>query len=196
MLPAQPRAGSIEIGGGLGRLYGGSFAHGNNDFFDRRVAVDDDQLQGFRVGAQLTRDWGLEVDVRRTATHLIESGGGVFPTNPTLGRSRFRHHRARRDSLLPARHFAPYLAFGAGVANMDINVPDRAGRDINRATLSAAGGARYYAARWAGVRIDVRGRATYLGTRERQEDRGAFDSGRWLTGVEIAGGIFVAFGGK
>jgi hypothetical protein len=38
--------------------------------------------------------------------------------------------------------------------------------------------ARFFATRWIGARIDLRGRATYLGARSLGEDRGMFDRGR------------------
>ncbi|MEO8430815.1 MAG: outer membrane beta-barrel protein [Acidobacteriota bacterium] len=195
-LRAQARPGSIEIGGGIGRLHGGELARGSNVYFDQRVAVDDENLHGFWVGAQITREWGIEVEVRRTPTVLIEPQDGVFPTEATVAGLDLATIELVGHRSFQLGAFSPYLAFGAGVANLDINVPDRSVRDSNRLTLCAAIGGRYYAARWVGVRIDVRGRGTYLGARRLQEDRGTFDSGRWLGGAELAAGIFVDFGGQ
>jgi hypothetical protein len=193
---AQPRPGSVEIGGGGGRLYGGALARGSNAFFDQKVDVDDDIEKGFWVGTQLSRSWGIEVAVRRTSTHLIQPAGGVFPDEPTLATLDFATVDLAGIRSFVLGNFSPYLAFGAGVANLDINVPDRAIRDSNRVTLTGGAGGRFYFARWCGARVDMRARATYLGKRRLGEDRGAFDSGRWLTTAELLGGLFLTFGGK
>ena len=44
---AQPVPGSIELGAGAGRFFGGSFEKGSNNLFDHRVEADDDILNGF-----------------------------------------------------------------------------------------------------------------------------------------------------
>ena len=79
--------------------------------------------------------------------------------------------------------------------NVEADTEDPAVRDVNRLTLSMCLGARFYAARWIGARIDLRGRATYLGARGLGEDRGAFDRGRWFPNAELLGGVFLSFGG-
>lgn len=194
---AQPLPGSIEIGGGGGRLFGGTLARGSTVFFDEKVGVDDDIERGFWAAAQLDRAWGVEVDVRRTSTDLIRPAGGVFPTEPTLGTLDFATvELSGVRSFALGGSFSPYLDFGAGVANLDINVPDKAVRDTNRLTLSAGAGGRFYIARWCGVRVDVRARATYLGKRRLGEDGGWTDRGRWLTTADLMGGVFLSFGGR
>ena len=67
--------------------------------------------------------------------------------------------------------------------------------------MTAAGscrpaGACFYLARWRGIRIDVRERATYLGARSQGQDHGWLDTGRWFFGTELTGGEFASFGGK
>ena len=193
---AQPRPGSIEIGGGGGRLFGGTFARGSNEFFDQRVGVDDDIEKGLWVGAQLTRAWGIEVDVRRTSTRLIQPAGGVFPNEPTLATLDLATVDLAGVRSFVLGNFSPYLAFGLGVANLDINVPDTAIRDSNRVTVTGGVGSRFYFAGWGGVRVDVRARATYLGKRRLGEDGGLTDRGRWLTTADLLGGVFLTFGGK
>src|SRR5438874_9006067 len=81
---AQAAPGSVEIGGGGGRFYGGSFAKGSNREFAHRVEVDDDIAAGFWVGAQLSPKWSLEVAVRRTSADIIVPQSGVFPTEPAV----------------------------------------------------------------------------------------------------------------
>lgn len=192
---AQMEPGSIEVGVGAGRFFGGAFARGSTDLFDHRVGADDDILKGLWVAAQLSRDWGLEFAVRRTETHLVEPQTGVAPYEPTaavfipatvelLGVRSFRYG-----------NFVPYLGAGIGFMNVEIDTEDPAVRDVNRICLSLAAGARFYAVRWLGFRVDLRGRATYLGTRGLGEDTGWTDSGRWLRNGELLGGVFVSFGG-
>ena len=48
---AQALPGSIEIGGGGGRFYGGSFAKGTTRAFSGKVEVDDDVERGLWLGA-------------------------------------------------------------------------------------------------------------------------------------------------
>jgi hypothetical protein len=193
---AQPVPGSIEVGVGEGRFFGGSFQRGSNDLFDHRVEADDDILRGLWLGAQLSRRWSLEVAVRRTETHLVEPASGVFPRKPTL--ATFIPTTVDLSGLWSFSHgnFAPYIGFGAGFMNVEADTEDAALRDVNRFSLSMALGARFYAARWIGARIDVRGRATYLGARSLGEDRGAFDRGRWFHSADLLGGAFLSFGGK
>ncbi len=196
VLAAQPFPGSIEIGGGAGRFFGGSFARGSNDLFDHKVVADDDVLKGFWLAAQLSHEWGLEIAVRRTETHLVEPEGGVFPNRPAVA-----VFIPATVELLGVRsfvlgNFVPYAGFGIGFMNVEADTADPAVRDVNRLCFSLAGGARFYATRWIGVRIDVRGRATYLGVRSLGENRGFWDTGRWFLNAELLGGVFLSFGGK
>ena len=192
---AQGAPGSVEIGGGAGRFYGGSFARGSTRLTNQKADADDDILRGFWLAAQIWRDWGVEIAVRRTATNLLQSGGGVFPTKPVLAGLDVASIEILGVRTWRRGSFAPYVGFGLGVTNLDPNLDDPAVRDTNRAALSLAAGARFYAVRWAGFRIDLRARATYLGKRE-DGDRGWSDSGRWFLNQEILGGIFFAFGGR
>src|SRR6185295_14232205 len=60
---AQGLPGSIEVGGGAGRFFGGAFAAGSTRLTDKKADADDDILRGFWLAAQLTRAWGVEVAV-------------------------------------------------------------------------------------------------------------------------------------
>jgi opacity protein-like surface antigen len=192
---AQGAPGSIEIGGGAGRFYGGSVARGSTNITNQKADVDDDILRGFWLAAQISPEWGVEIAARRTTTDLIQSGGGVFPTKPVLAGLVVASIELLGVRTWRRGNFAPYVGFGFGVTNLNPEADDPAVRDTNRAALSLAAGARFYAVRWAGFRIDLRARATYLGKRE-NGDRGWNDSGRWFVNEEILGGIFFAFGGR
>lgn len=193
---AQALVGSIEIGGGAGRFYGGSFSRGSNRYFDHKVEVDDDILKGIWVGAQLSKNWGVEIAVRRTSTEIVAPQSGVFPAEPEVATIDFASVEAMGLRSIPLGNFSPYVGFGMGINNLDINVPDRSVRDVNRFGVSIAAGAKFYAARWIGARIDVRGRATYLGKRGLGEDQGWTDTHRWFRNGEFSAGVFFAFGGK
>jgi hypothetical protein len=192
---AQALPGSIEIGGGGGRFYGGSFAKGTTRAFSQKVEIDDDILKGLWLGAQLTQKWGIEVAVRRSTEDLVIPQSGVFPDEPTAGTIDIATIELLVLRSFPYGRFVPYVALGGGITNLDINVPDRNVRDVNRFGVAAAVGAKFYATRWLGFRIDARGRATYLGTR-RVEDGGWTDTNRWMRNTEILGGAFLAFGTK
>jgi hypothetical protein len=194
-LLAQGAPGSIEIGGGAGRFYGGSFARGSTNITDQKADADDDILRGFWLAAQISPEWGVEIAVRRTATNLVQPVGGVFPTKPVLAGLDVASIELLGVRTWRRGSFVPYVGFGFGVTNLDPDVADPSVRDTNRAALSLAGGARFYAVRWAGFRFDLRARATYLGKRE-SGDRGWNDSGRWFVNEEIVGGIFFSFGGR
>lgn len=192
---AQALPGSIEIGGGGGRFYGGSFAKGTTRAFSQKVEVDDDIVKGFWLGAQWNRRWGLEVAVRRSSEDLVIPQSGVFPNEPTAGTIDIATIELLAVRSFPHGNFAPYVALGGGVTNLDINVPDRNVRDVNRFGAAVAAGAKFHATRWLGFRIDARFRATYLGRRS-VEDGGWTDTNRWFRNSEVMGGVFLAFGNK
>lgn len=192
---AQALPGSIEIGGGGGRFYGGSFARGTTRAFTRKVEVDDDVAAGFWLGARWTRHWGLEVAVRRSTEDLVIPQSGVFPNEPGAGTIDIATIDALAMLSFPHGNFVPYVGLGGGITNLDINVADRNVRDVNRFGASAALGAKFYAVRWVGFRIDARFRATYLGKRS-VEDGGWSDTNRWFRNSEVFGGVFFTFGGK
>jgi hypothetical protein len=189
---AQALPGSIEIGGGGGRFYGGSFAKGTTRAFSQKIEVDDDIAAGFWLGAQWTKRWGLEVAVRRSSADLVIPQSGVFPNEPRAGTIDIATIEALAVLSFPHGNFVPYVAFGGGITNLDINVPDRNVRDVNRFGASAALGAKFYAFKWLGFRVDARFRATYLGTRS-VEDGGWTDTNRWFRNSEVLGGVFFTF---
>jgi hypothetical protein len=194
-LPPSPAAvGSIEIGFGFGRFWGGSFGAGSTAYFDQKVRADDDVLKGVWVGAQLSRDWGVEIAVRRTATHFLQPAGGVFPTQPILGAFDFATIEAAGLRTFRLGNFLPYAGIAAGVANLDPDTGDPAVHDSTRFCLAAVAGARFHVVTWAGLRVDARARATYLG-KPRSGSDAFFGSGRWFTNVDFLAGAFFSFGG-
>lgn len=193
-IPQTPGApGSIEIGGGFGRFWGGNLAAGSTAAFDQTVKVDDDVLKGVWAGTQISRAWAVEVAVRRTTTHLLQPAGGVFPTEQILGGLDFATIEAAGLYTWHLGNFVPYAGLAMGIANLDPDLPDPAVHDSTRFCLSGVAGGKFYVTPWIGLRADVRARATYLGT-PRSGDTGFFAAGRWFTNTDFLVGAFVSFG--
>ncbi len=187
---AQAAPGSVEIGAAAGRFYGGQLGDAETAPFGQKVRADDDILESVWLGAQLSRDWGLELSVRRTSTHLVAAGEGLFPNEPALAGLDFATIELAGLRSFRLGNLLPYVGGGIGVANVDPNTPNPAVRDANRFCASAAAGGRFYAARWIGFRADIRGRFTYLGSHRPGQ------GGGWLVSPEILAGAFFSFGGK
>lgn len=191
---AQGLPGSVEVGVATGRLYGGNLAAGATRAFDEKTSVDDEILKGAWLGTQLTPDWGLELAVRRASTTLTATAPGVFSSRPALAGLDIATVEVMALRVFRLGSFHPYVGAGLGVANLDIDVPDESLRDNDRICMALAGGARFYFARWVGLRFDVRGRGVYLGARW-EGDEGWNDHGRWLVNAETQLGVFFSFGG-
>ena len=192
----QTSSETFSVGVGFGRFYGGNFAGGATHLSEQKLGADDDILKGLWIGVPISRRWDLEFAVRRTRTHVVERQGGIAPTQPavaefipaTIEISALRAWRSGR--------VVPYVGFGAGMMNVELDTPNPAVRDVNRVCLSISGGTRLFMTRWAGLRLDLRGRATYLGKRQFGKDGGWTDRGRWFANAELLGGFFLAFGGR
>lgn len=192
---AQAAPGSIEVGVGAGRFVGGNLAKGSNELFDATVGVDQNPIGGFWLAGQISREWGVEFAYRRTPTEIIEKSSGLFGHQGALAGLDVVSIEALAVRSFRYGSFIPYLGAGVGLTNLDPDTHDPSQRDSNHGCLSLTGGARFYVARWVGIRIDVRERATYLGVRGQGEDRGMFDTGRWFLDSEFLGGVFFSFGG-
>ena len=195
LLFAQAPPGSVEVGVGAGRFIGGTLARGSNEVFDRKVDVDQDPIGGFWLSAQLTPAWGVELAYRRTPTQVLEYHGGVFGHEPRLAGLDVASLEVLAVRSFRRGNFLPYVGAGVGVTNLDIDTPDPGFRDTNRAAVAVTGGARFFFTPHLGIRIDLRGRSTYLGRRRFGEDHGWTDTGRWFADTEVTGGVFLSVGG-
>jgi hypothetical protein len=193
---AQAQSGSVEFGAGFGRFLGGSFAAGSTNAFDQRVVASDASLGGVWAGAQLTRDWGAEIAIRRTTTNPLQPAGGASLKRTTVAGLIFATIEGSALRSYQFNNFLPYVGVGAGLANLNPELPNPAVHDSNRFCVSAMAGARYYFARWVGIRVEVRARATYLGKGRFGADKGFFDGARWFTNTDLLGGAFLSFGGS
>lgn len=180
---ASAQVGSVEVGAGEGRLFSGTMASGSNNFYSDAVKVDDAVMKGFWLTARVTRNYELEIAVRRTPTHLTTAHGGVFPANPPLAGIDVASVEALVIRSGRIGRFAPYAGVGAGLTNLDIDADTDAIQDSNRPAISATAGARFYLLPHLGLRFDVRERATRL------------SGGHVLRTPEILLGGFLTFGG-
>jgi hypothetical protein len=193
---AQAQTGSVELGAGFGRFVGGSFAAGSTDAFDQKLVAAHASLSGVWAGSQLTRDWGAEIAIRRTTTNLLQPAGGASVKQTPVAGFIFATIETSAIRSFRLGNCLPYVGLGAGLANLNPEVPDPAVHDSNRFCVSTMAGARYYFARWVGVRVEFRGRATYLGKGRFGTDKGFVDGARWFTNADVLGGAFLSFGGN
>lgn len=142
-LLAQATPGSVEVGYGVGRFIGGTLAKGSNEAFDYKVDVDNDPTGGFWLAAQLTPEWGVELEYRRTTTHVIGYKGGVFASQQELAGLAVASFEALAVRSFRSGSFIPYVGAGVGLVNLDIDMPDRSYRDSNRGALALTAGARF-----------------------------------------------------
>jgi hypothetical protein len=127
-------------------------------------------------------------------TRFVETADGLFASRPQVGALQMRFIEVGPRWSLALGRFVPFVGVGAGLAVLDPDIPDRADvRDGNRLALHLVAGVRAYFIPHVGLRVDVRPRFVYLGTRGLGEDTGTFDGGRWLRQIDGDMGLFVAF---
>jgi hypothetical protein len=177
---AQAPPGSVQAGLELGSQFGGAFASGSDALFTRTVRMKNCTLKGFWFGTQLTAEWGLEVATRRSSTRFLLPDPSTL--TPLQQGAWFEYAVMELAAVRTYRfgRLQPYWLVGAGVANLNLNVTDKAYRDTNRASLGGGAGIRFWLADWAALRLDLRAHAAYLQVRQDGQDHGALDPGRWL----------------
>ena len=163
---------------------------GSNELFKDSVRMQDCTIRGFWFGTQLSPSWGLELSTRRSSTHFLLPDLGSLPP---LQQGAWMEYAAME--LITVRSFQfgqlqPYCLVGMGMANLNINVTDKAYRDTNRTSLVGGFGARYWLAGWFALRFDLRAHAAYL--QERAQDPGNLDPGRWLRTQDLMFGVQVS----
>ena len=196
---AQVRQGTVEISPFAGYLFGGEFSRGSNDLFDFRVEADDDVTYGIRLGFNLTDNFEMEFQASRTESAFVSDDDVLFGGNGNsfgdltidyfLGYATFNFGHGRA---------VPYFTIGAGVANLDPDVPGTSAQSDTRFTGSLGAGVKVFVNPHFGFRFDGRGYATSLG--DNNNDFGCDDeffddcnNNDWLTNGEISGGLIFAF---
>lgn len=196
---AQVREGTVEISPFAGYLFGGEFSRGSTDVFDFRVEADDDVTYGIRLGFNLTDNFEMEFQASRTESAFVSDddvlfGGdgdsfGDLTIDYFLGYATFNFGHGRA---------VPYFTIGAGVANLDPDVPGTSAQSDTRFTGSLGAGVKVFVNPHFGFRFDGRGYATSLGDNNNNFgcDDEFFDdcnNNDWLTNGEISGGLIFAF---
>ena len=196
---AQVRQGTVEISPFAGYLFGGEFSRGSNDLFDFRVEADDDVTYGIRLGFNLTDNFEMEFQASRTESAFVSDDDVLFGGNGNsfgdltidyfLGYATFNFGHGRA---------VPYFTIGAGVANLDPDVPGTSAQSDTRFTGSLGAGVKVFVNPHFGFRFDGRGYATSLGDNNNNFgcDDEFFDdcnNNDWLTNGEISGGLIFAF---
>jgi len=186
---AQAPPGSAQVGVELGRQFGGSFAAGTNELFTSAVRMENAPLKGFWFGTQFTPAWGLEVSTRRSSTRFILPAPATLTS---MQQGAWFEYAVMELAAVRTWRFGsihPYAFLGAGLANLNINVTDKAYRDTNRTSLGLGLGTRWWLTDRFAFRLDARAHAAYLQERQGGLDQGALDRGRWLRTEEIMAGL-------
>lgn len=178
----QQTKGRLEIGVLWGRHFGGTLPAGSNQYFAESVESDTEISQGVRLGYALSDRLFIEVAAERVDTRLVESSGGVFASRPQLGTLQLRFVEAGARWAFLTGRFVPFVGAGAGVAVLDLDVPDRPDvRDSNRIAFHIDAGFKAYLLPWLGLRVDARPRFVYL------------QGGHWFNHVDGDAGLFFTF---
>jgi len=190
---AQAPPGSVQAGLEAGRQFGGTFAAGSDELFAGPVRMRNCTLKGFWFGTQLTPEWGLEVATRRSSTRFLLPDPSAL--TPLQASAWFEYAVMELAAVRTFRfgRLQPYGVAGAGLANLNINVTDKAYRDTNRASLGLGAGLRYWLGDRFALRLDLRAHAAYLQVRQEGQDRGALDQGRWLRTEDAMVGLQISY---
>ena len=196
---AQVRQGTVEISPFAGYLFGGEFSRGSNDLFDFRVEADDDVTYGIRLGFNLTDNFEMEFQASRTESAFVSDDDVLFGGNGnSFGDLTIDYFLGYATFNFGHGHAVPYFTIGAGVANLDPDVPGTSAQSDTRFTGSLGAGVKVFVNPHFGFRFDGRGYATSLG--DNNNDFGCDDeffddcnNNDWLTNGEISGGLIFAF---
>jgi len=192
----QIREGTMEIEPFAGYLWGGTFAHGTTALFTSSVDVADHVTYGGRIGFNATQVFQVEFQYSRTdTTFTTPNGGGIFGPGPAkLGNLAIDYFLAYTTFNFGHWRFVPYITVGAGVANMNPEVPNVPSSSSTRFTASFGGGMKYFVTPHFGMRFDGRLYDTSLGDSNHSScDHWGCTNSHWLTNGEATGGIVVAF---
>lgn len=194
---AQLRAGTVELNGFAGYLFGGHFgdAPGTDLYpYGYRLEIADDLNYGGRVGYNFNSVFELEFEYARTDTNLKLD---PFHENvPTVAFADFSIQYFMGYMTFNFGHGrgVPYFTIGGGVADFN---PSFAGISANSKTYGTAaigGGYKYFFNPHFGVRLDGRLYSTAVGDRTFYCGYGYYCTDtNWVTNFVGNGGIIIAF---
>ena len=198
---AQVREGTVEISPFAGYLFGGEFARGTTSLFDTRVDVDDEATYGLRFGYNITDTFELEAQWSHTGTEFVTDDDELFGDDgEDLGELDIDYFLGYLTFNFGRGRAVPYVTLGAGVANLDPDIPFANTESDTRFTGSLGVGVKVFVNPHFGFRFDGRGYATSLGDRDRDDDFFCdddffddCDDREWLTNGEVSFGLLVAF---
>ena len=191
---AQVREGTVEISPFAGYLFGGEFSRGSNDLFDFRVEADDDVTYGIRLGFNLTDNFEMEFQASRTESAFVYDDDVLFGGNGnSFGDLTIDYFLGYATFNFGHGHAVPYFTIGAGVANLDPDVPGTSAQSDTRFTGSLGAGVKVFVNPHFGFRFDGRGYATSLGDNNNNFGCDDCNNNDWLTNGEISGGLIFAF---
>ncbi|MCM3876054.1 MAG: outer membrane beta-barrel protein [Thermoanaerobaculia bacterium] len=211
---AQDRAGTWEISPFAGAFLGGRL-YGNDvpraagapgpglgvSARDTFLDEDDDLAYGARLGYNVTRHFGLEVDWTSSRTDLrlpysVAVVGGGFVSNPKVGRLRQNIYEVNALFNFGRRRAIGYVGIGGGAAVERME----SAASISRFTANLSIGGKFFFVPRVGLRIDARYRAINL-TDDRDGSSSCDHNGfrdcderrNWSYNGEVTGGLVFAF---
>lgn len=201
---AQVRKGAFEISPFAGYIFGGDYLENDGPDFGRDVEADDAASYGLRLGYNVTRHFGLELQVSRTDSELLRDesddrfGEGF---GDSLGDLTLDYGLASFVWHIGSGRVAPYLTLGGGVTKIEAEAGNGSGdvEDEFRLTGSIGLGAKAYITKAIGLRFEGRGYGTSLprdgvvGSCNPSFDSCSDTSRDWLINGEVSGGLVLAF---
>jgi len=195
---AQYRAGTVEIEGFGGYLFGGGLGHfhdftDDNCCHDTRLTVDNDAYYGGRVGYNFSQFWEVETEFAQSKTHLeIEDHHHDFP-DVRVGDLRFDYFMAYMTlNFGRMSRFVPYFTLGSGAADLHQHIPGVIDDSNVRYTFGVGGGLKIFVSPHFAFRFDTRSYSTHLSDQDICGPNFCSNN-TWVTNVVANGGFIVAF---
>ena len=145
----------------VGYRYGGTIFADQSRLFKQNVDVESAVNFGANFAIPITDGWKVELLVDRQNTHFTNGAGGLFAPSDRLGGFDITYFQG--GVVIPfavSRSATPYVAVGAGVANLDPRVSGAS--SDTRFAANAAIGVKVPINRNMGIRLEERGYFTSL----------------------------------
>ena len=195
---AQLRAGTVEINGFAGYLFGGGLGHGPADAnfnYPYHVDIGDDLNYGGRIGYNFNSVFETEFEYARTETNFVANPDHSNLPNVDFGNLTLQYFMGYLTFNFGHGRLVPYFTIGGGVADFDTTVPGFLGsRSKSRGTAAIGGGVKYFFNPHFGIRGDGRLYSSYLGSETVL--CGYYytcTQTNWVTNFVMNGGFVIAF---